>query len=269
MDLTQFPSLSKASRRRPLIGITGPSQGGNWFWIATAWAVWRAGGLPIRLTPKRAKKRDKDLAGLILSGGRDIDPRIYQQEEVFHAYHSTQASKPLDLHERDRFEFGLYQLALLEQIPILGICRGAQLINVAQGGSLHQNIQPFYPGGKIPRGIWPVKEIHLKRDAKLRAIFPAPTLRVNALHFQAIDRLGEGLTILAKELNGIVQAIALEGERYPFVWGVQWHPEFLPFTSSQQSLFQAFVRIADKGIKKDLSWNHERPDILFEFRQEK
>ncbi|MEM9985748.1 MAG: type 1 glutamine amidotransferase [Bacteroidota bacterium] len=250
MDLTKLSFLPDALPRRPLIGITGPSQGGNWFWWATAGAVWRAGGKPVYLTPTRKDHPKDQLDGLILSGGGDIDPRIYQRDEVLTAYLSKEESNGLELKERDRLELQLYQMALLAKIPVLGICRGAQLINVAQGGSLHQNIQSFYPETEVPRGIWPIKQIHLKPGGVLGALFSGPTLKVNALHLQAMDRLGKGISVLAEESNGLIQAIALGEGIHPLVWGIQWHPEFLPFSSSQQSLFHVFVRTAGKGIKK-------------------
>ena len=147
--------------------------------------------------------------------------------------------------ERDEMEQRLLQAALERNLPVLGICRGAQLINVTTGGTLHQHLAGFYMETPNIRSLLPRKTIAVQRDSRLFAILDCATCRINALHDQAIHQLGKTVRIVASESNGVIQGIELTDK--DFVLGVQWHPEYLPHHRRQQRLFRALVRAARKS----------------------
>ena len=145
----------------------------------------------------------------------------------------------LEKEDRDRLEVPLIRDAVAHGLPVLGICRGMQLINVCLGGSLYQEISVFYEESPVLRTLLPRKKISVTPTSRLHAIFRKSKLRVNSLHYQSVKTLGHGLRTCATETNGIVQAI--EHETAKFLMGVQWHPEYLPMERSQRRLFRAFV----------------------------
>ncbi|MDZ7681996.1 MAG: gamma-glutamyl-gamma-aminobutyrate hydrolase family protein [Fodinibius sp.] len=128
--------------------------------------------------------------------------------------------------DRDELEFNLLERAIENGIPVLGICRGAQLINIYRGGTLHNDITGYYT--EVPRvnSVWPKKKVQLDRNSKLYQLLEHQSLWVNAMHHQAVDELGDRLQVVAREENGIVQALESRGEQ--FLLGVQWHPEYMP-----------------------------------------
>jgi putative glutamine amidotransferase len=158
---------------------------------------------------------------------------------VLFATHSVQDYDP----DRDQLEKKVIRHAIYYQLPVLGICRGAQLLNVVLGGSLHQNIGHFYTEETSNvRSILPRKTIELNRSSQLHSILQTHACQVNALHNQSIDKLGDDLLVSAAEPSGVVQAI--EKSSHPFCLGVQWHPEYMPQSKTQQGLFRALVRRA-------------------------
>lgn len=255
-------------RKRPLIGVCGPNEGGTFAWICTAASVWLAGGWPKRIRPEKPASMD-ELEGLILGGGADIEPEKYGQERqergflkknsrtVFEwilsilffpvywiaRYFQHTKKSPVDP-KRDELEFKLLKHALEQQKPVLGICRGMQLINVHFGGSLHQDISGFY--GEHPKvsTIFPKKRITITPDSKLEKLLQTDICNVNSLHNQAIHKLGKGLQKCAKELHSQVWQ-AIEHLEYPFVIGVQWHPEYLMQISRQRNIFKELVKEAN------------------------
>ncbi len=144
--------------------------------------------------------------------------------------------------QRDTLEKDLIASALQRQLPMLGICRGMQLINVVAGGNLHQALDGFYEEHPQIRSVLPRKPITARAGSRLSEILGDSPCRVNALHRQAIDRLGEGLRIAACEASGVVQAF--EGRGRAWLIGVQWHPEYLPQRPDQQALFGSLVEAA-------------------------
>jgi putative glutamine amidotransferase len=145
--------------------------------------------------------------------------------------------KPSDA--RDELEFNLLNQAVEKGIPVLGICRGAQLINIYFKGSLYEDINKFYFEEPNRHSIFPVKTIFLKEGSKLKEILKLDELKVNALHNQAVKEKGEDIVISAKEPNEIVQGI--EHQKQDFIIGVQWHPEYLVNQSRHRRLFKTLI----------------------------
>ncbi len=254
--------------RRPVIAITGPDQGGGPAWLFTALAVWRAGGRPLRLRPGKPRSHCH-FDGLVVGGGADVDPELYGETlpEGPDAASIRKAERRLSQRligylfypalwllrrlfqshggvldtDRDRLEKALIHRALDEHRPILGICRGMQLINVVRGGTLQRDLAEFYVETPQARSLLPVKPVALEPRSRLADILGDHTLHVNALHNQAVDDLGRGLQVAGRETTGVVQAIEAERD---WCIGVQWHPEYLPQKRRHQRLFHALVQAA-------------------------
>lgn len=177
---------------------------------------------PVESTP--AQPADlTDCLGLVLAGGSDIEPSLYGQPNL-----AARSPHP----ERDEMEMRLVREALRLDLPILGICRGAQLLNVAFGGTLQQDIGEAHTG--VRHGV------RFEPGSKLAAIARPKT--VNSRHHQAVDRLGAGLKVAAWSAgDDIVEGIEAPDRR--FVLAVQWHPEDLAIEGEQEAraLFAAFA----------------------------
>jgi len=255
------------SRKRPVIGITGPDEGGAGAWFFTALSVRLAGGKPVHITVESPKVID-ELDGLIVGGGADVEPLKYGQERIEKSvltknsrtifewilsilffpiywlvrYFQHTKSGAIDT-KRDELELKLLKDALRYKIPVLGICRGMQLMNVHFNGSLHQDIRGFYTETPQVSSIFPKKRIEIKKGSRLSAILETTVCNVNALHNQAIDKPGDGVELVAKEKNtNITQG--LEHPDYSFVIGVQWHPEYLIQVRRQRRIFKKLVETA-------------------------
>lgn len=249
---------------RPIIGITGPDRGGFTAWKMTALAVRRCGARAVRITPKHHVDQQQ-LDGVVIGGGTDVDPFHYGEESgpsdrqamqrstaldwlvglvlgVFRAVFATYSNQDYDP-ERDNLEQNIIRFALAKNLPVLGICRGAQLMNVAVGGSLHQDIGHFYTEDTSNiRSILPRKTITISAATNLHHYLRTDSCYVNALHNQSINQLGTDIVISAIEPSGVVQAIEKRG--HPFFLGVQWHPEYMPQSEIQQGLFRGLVDCA-------------------------
>lgn len=259
---------------RPIIGVTGPDEGGLAAWWFTRLALRRAGARVVRITPARGGDIDA-LDGLVIGGGADVDPALYGQERVhleelgregrefgrwlltlllfpliylLRRALSTMTSRPGGDRARDELETSLVQAALQRDLPVLGICRGAQLLNVVAGGSLHQSLSDFYVESPQLHTVWPHKRIRLEAGSRLAGILGCERCRVNSLHNQAVDTLAPGLRVAAREESGVVQAI--EHPTLAFAIGVQWHPEYLPQRREQQRLFRRLVETAGKSDRQ-------------------
>lgn len=254
------------SRSRPRIGITGPDQGGWPSWFCCSLLVRWAGGRPVRIRPKSPVPA-RELDGIILGGGADVDPARYREPilKVIRNENRLNRSSRLDFisgaliwivrrllsldftlaredKARDELEFRLLEEASREGLPILGICRGAQLINVHRGGSLYQDLGNFYAETPQLRTVLPRKDVQVHRGTRLQALVGAGTLRVNSLHRQSVKRVGRELRVAAEEPNGVIQAI--ESVADPLLLGLQWHPEFLPFHAEHRVFFRELVHHA-------------------------
>jgi putative glutamine amidotransferase len=256
-------------KQRPVIGVTGPDRGGFPAWICTWLAIHRAGGQAVRLRPSRYQEEEKPLPhldGLVLGGGADVDPGRYdgpmippedpkeleQSQDkkelrwsrflapilfVWRRLFSLSASE-VDP-DRDHFETRCLDSALASGIPVLGICRGAQFLNVHLGGTLHRDIRGFYGEvGQIDT-VHPRKPILIEPESLLHRLLNVQDCWVNSLHNQAVDRLGSDLIVSARDRAGVIQAI--EHTDHPFLLGVQWHPEYLPSVRVQQRLFKQLL----------------------------
>ncbi|KLK91973.1 glutamine amidotransferase [Microvirga vignae] len=219
---------------RPLIGVTTSRRGGWRSYLMHRLALARVGARSVRLVPGEPLP-EEPLQGLVIGGGDDIGAEIYGGKVL--------PDVRIDP-ERDKMELSLLKAALPQQLPILGICRGSQMINVALGGTLHTDIYEVYVQAPKMRTVLPKKRVAIEPDSRLDRILRCNPCLVNALHHQSVDRLGEGLKIAARDESGIVQAI--ENEKAPFLIGVQWHPELLVWKKPQQRLFAALVRAAEE-----------------------
>ena len=164
-----------------------------------------------------------ELDGLVLQGGSDISPQMYGEQPLKPEW----AGDP----ERDRYEMELLKRFLDAQKPVLGICRGQQLINVALGGSLYQDTAAQKPGAQLHQdtAIYDDKFHHIEilPGTRLAALYPGVAhAKVNSLHHQAVNRLGKGLKVEARSAaDDVIEAVRHDGPTY--LAGVQWHPEFL------------------------------------------
>lgn len=213
---------------------------------AYALAVQGVGGIPA-LLPPYLDDRARDslwarLQGLVLTGGGDIDPARFKEPPEPEVDGVSEA--------RDALELELTERALDQGLPLLAICRGVQVLNVALGGSLYQHIPRSHPGShivhqqKAPRHE-PTHDVKVTIEgSRLGAILGAPELKVNSFHHQAIKRLGRGLREVAWAPDGIIEGVDLPSSR-GFVLGVQWHPEDLvSHDAAARNLFSALIAAA-------------------------
>jgi putative glutamine amidotransferase len=198
-------------------------------------ALARAGARSIRLVAGDGLPSEP-LHGLVIGGGDDIGAEIYGGTVI--------PDVRIDP-ERDKLELKLLEAALPAGVPVLGICRGSQMINVALGGSLHTDIYEVYVHAPKMRTVLPKKTVSIVQHSRLDRILRCNPCRVNALHHQSVDRLGRGLRVVARDESGIVQGI--ESETAEFLIGVQWHPELLVWKAAQQRIFATLASAASQA----------------------
>lgn len=220
---------------RPLIGITSSDYKSRIAWWFDWFAVWRHGGRPLRLSPSRPLPAALD--GLIIGGGDDIQAHLYGGE--------VQLDVRLDP-QRDELELELMERFIPLGKPVLGICRGAQMLNVHLGGTLDPDIYTTHEGLKRRRTVLPRKTVDIVADTQLRRILKVSWCRINSLHHQAVQEAGRGIEIVARDRDGLVQGI--ESRDHEFLIGVQWHPEWLIFNRPQQRLIRALVEAARRAM---------------------
>jgi gamma-glutamyl-gamma-aminobutyrate hydrolase PuuD/predicted ATP-grasp superfamily ATP-dependent carboligase len=222
-------------RKRPVIGVTKPEQGDTIPYLAMKLAVWLAGGDAVKVTT-RAPRDPRTIDGLIFGGGSDVYPKRYEGE--------PKPGYRYDLGRGD-MEASWALAARRLDLPVLGVCRGAQMLNVLAGGTLHADLSAFKTDR--PRNLlWRFfhrMPVRVRFKSKLAQITQcSKEMEVNAIHLQAIDRLGAGMTVSAREPNGVIQGI--EDPSQPFWLGVQFHPEFLIYRAPFRRLFRALVDTA-------------------------
>ncbi len=207
-------------------------------------AILTAGGLPMLLPASLPLAALPGLMarydGFVLSGGGDVDPALYGSQLIA-AIHSIDP-------ERDAFERALIPLVLQADKPLLAICRGIQILNVALGGSLYEDAASQLPNAlrhdwypDIPRDYL-AHTVEVELGSRLVEILGTRTLRTNSLHHQAIRQPAPALEVVAHAEDGVIEAVELPGKR--FAIGVQWHPECLPEEPAMQRLFSEFVNAA-------------------------
>lgn len=225
---------------RPVIGITAKYKNDSYIeekLIFYVDAVTAAGAEPLIIAPNRTGPTQvplNRLSGLLISGGDDIDPATYAGQveglEVDPA--------------RDQLELDLCHAALEQALPVLGICRGHQILNVALGGGLLPNIKGHLIGN-LDDPEWMQHGLKIDPESTLHSIFDQSELTVNSRHHQVIDpsQIGRGLKVTAYSEDGLIEAVELPSHQWTI--GVQWHPERRhEVTAEQLNLFQAFAEAA-------------------------
>lgn len=207
-------------------------------------AVAQLGGLPLmvsNLEPELADAYLEGADGLLLTGGVDVDP----------AFYGAEPHPLLGLVDgpRDRFEMALYHAARAKGAPVLGVCRGHQLINVAAGGTLHQHLPAVVQTvqhEQLEISGTPSHGVALEPDSALAQAFGTARVRTNSYHHQAVDAPGQGLKIVGRSVDGVVEA--LENTEGSFVLGVQWHPE-MSFQAHPEQVapFEVFIRAVEEA----------------------
>lgn len=198
-------------------------------------AIERAGGCPIVLMPRQPLPAFLD--GILLSGGGDIDPLLFGEEPLCQSGEIS----PL----RDAYEMRLCHEALAQDIPLLGICRGMQVMNIAAGGRIYQDIGAQAGTSlkhiqQAPRS-YGTHSIFIEENTLLTDLWENRRTTVNSLHHQAVSVLGDGFLAIARSADGLIEAI--EHRDCLFALGVQWHPEAMK-TEEMGLLFTAFVAAA-------------------------
>ena len=234
------------SAKAPVIGLTtylDQAQTGVWnvpasFLPAVYFqGVTAAGGVAVLLPPQPV---DPDIAGrvldgldgLLLTGGKDVDPAVYGQQ--------PHPSTDQPSQQRDAWEFALLRAALQRQLPVLGICRGAQVLNVALGGTLHQHLPDVIGHGGHRAGNAEFSTLSVRAVPGTRlAELVGESVDVRCYHHQAIAELGDGLVVSGWDADGVIEALELPGNG--FVVAVQWHPEE---SLDDLRLFSAIVEAA-------------------------
>jgi putative glutamine amidotransferase len=214
-------------------------------------ALEAAGAIPLMIAPgvrgDSVREAVRRCGGLVLTGGGDIAPARYGQEP-----HERTAGVSDD---RDAMELAAIEAAEAEGLPILAICRGMQVLNVARGGSLVQDIPSMVKGAldhslQEPRH-GPAHAVEIAAGSRLERITGAGRIGVNSRHHQALGRIGAGLAVTARAPDGVVEAVEVPGGR--FVVGVQWHPEDMAGQGqigvSAARLFAAFVAAASEACR--------------------
>jgi len=233
--------------KAPLIGVTAShltsKSGLVYASVPEAYfqSIIRAGGVPVMfpygLNPQLEAEFTSHLDGVLFSGGGDIHPSFYNSQD-------HPLVDEVDT-SRDELELELLHQTIASGKPFLGICRGLQLVNVALGGSLFEDILDQRPEAlrhqyapEYPRDYL-AHQVRLEAGSQLGELIPHPEIQVNSLHHQGIDRLAPGLRASGYAPDGLIESVELPG--YPFGLAVQWHPEWLKDDPDMQNLFSTFI----------------------------
>jgi len=217
---------------RPVVGVTGNARRWSPSWLAIQSAIRLAGGRPVRISVDRRHPPD-ELHAVIVSGGDDIHPHLYGGEPA-----SSSSYDP----DRDALEREYVHFAFEQRLPLLGICRGYQLINVTLGGSLHGDIRPLRVKTSNRATVLPRKSVELAPGSLLASVMQRQRLLVNSLHNQALHALADRLRAVGHDEDRFIQAVESHDE-IPLL-GVQWHPEYLFYLPSHFRLFRWLVQRA-------------------------
>ncbi len=233
---------------KPIIGIGSDVQSPSgereraFTYLTYVEAVRRAGAIPVLIPPQpeNAEELMRELDGFLLAGGEDCDPAAYGEER-----HPT-VTETMD-ERRQANDLALAGAAREQGVPMLGICLGMQVMNVAAGGTLLQDIDTQHDT-EIRHASDPADrarhDVIVEKGTKLANVISAGETNVNSSHHQAVRKVGQGLRVTALAPDGIVEGV--EDPRHPFYLGVQWHPEDMTGEDSATSLFTAFIEAARK-----------------------
>lgn len=231
--------------KKPLIGVLPLwDDGKQSLWMLPGYfaGLQREGALPVMLPlagdEPSLRRMAETFDGFLFTGGQDVQPSVYGEEQL-----------PLTgeiCPDRDGMETALLPLLLEAGKPVLGICRGIQILNAALGGTLWQDLPAQHPSDVehhqgLPYNA-PSHTVALVPGTPLHALLGEKTLPVNSLHHQGIKTLAPALRAMAAAPDGLVEAVYMPGKR--FVWAVQWHPEYSLDQPASRAILRAFVRAA-------------------------
>lgn len=226
--------MTIAESRRPVLGLsTYLQQTSSGVWNVPASflpafyinAVTMVGGIATLLPPQPVDAAVTDrvldgLDGLIVTGGRDVDPTMYGA--------TPHPTTDIPARDRDAWEFSLVRGAMARGLPLLGICRGAQVLNTVLGGTLHQHLPDLLRHNRHQAGsaVFTTTAISTVPGTKVATLIGASS-EAQCYHHQAIAEVGDGLMVSARDAEGVIEAVEVDPRRYPHHWAVavQWHPE--------------------------------------------
>ena len=216
------------------------------FWMLPGYmdGITEAGGIPVMLPLTHDEGEIEELLdhmhGILLTGGHDVSPALYNEEPL------KECAQTIE--ERDRMEMILLKKTLERDMPVLGICRGIQFLNVFTGGTLYQDLPTQRPTKtehhQSPPYDISVHEVTIKDDSKLFKLLGKSSIRVNSYHHQAVKDLAPSLETMALSEDGLVEALYMPHHR--FLWAVQWHPEFSYMTDEASlQILEALIKAAE------------------------
>lgn len=231
-----------ADDMKPIIGILplfDEKKDSYWMLPGYMKGIMDAGGIPVMLPfiedEEDIKQLSTEFDGYLFTGGPDIDPVLYHEEK------NKECGELCPI--RDKLESALFKAVYEADKPILGICRGLQFMNVMRGGILYQDLPSQYSSDTSHRMKPPydskVHKVKLVDETPLKEVLGVSLLPVNSCHHQAIKTIGEDLLPMAISTDGLVEAVYAPGKK--FVWGVQWHPEFMYKELESKKIFKEFV----------------------------
>ena len=238
---------------KPIIGITMTTNNGQ-YCINEAYvkSIIQAGGVPVNIpfgVESDVERLLEGIDGLLLTGGVDVHPHFFDEEPHIKIGHI--------MLERDEVELVLTEAALKKTMPIFGICRGIQLLNVALGGTLYQDINSQYEQTPIlhqqnARRREASHYIEIIKGSLLHEIVGKEKIAVNSFHHQALKKVPELFKITAKSSDGIIEAIEMKD--YPYCVGVQWHPEEMAIVDDEhaKNLFKSFIDACKSKVEAEV-----------------
>ena len=240
-------------QKKPIVGVMplwDDEKDSIWMLPGYMDGLHQAGAIPL-IFPFTANEEElTQLAelcdGFLFTGGHDVSPQLYHEQPMEGLVSTCE--------KRDRMETIILKIAMEADKPVLGICRGIQLINAALGGSLYQDLPLQHPSetnhhGRAPYDQ-PVHDTKVYRDSPLYGCLGKEILPVNSYHHQAVKDLATGLEVMAAAPDGIVEAFYKPDQR--FLWAVQWHPEFAYRTDeNSRKIFSAFVGAMERALFRE------------------
>lgn len=234
------------SNRKPVIGVIplyDEEKESIWMLPGYLDGLYEAGAIPVimplRIGKEELRQLDAQFDGYLLTGGHDVNPRLYNAKKT--------ALCGVVCQERDELERQVFELAWQQDKPVLGICRGIQLLNALQGGTLYQDLEAEYPGKSrmadhhmLPPYDRTVHMVEIEKDSPLYDTVGCTQMGVNSYHHQAVRELGRGLKVMARAEDGLIEGVWAPEKH--FIWGIQWHPEFIyQVDENARKIFRAFV----------------------------